>query len=102
MEEKEPQPAWTQQTSENTVFIGRKHVMNYVVACLTFLNSSKKGILKVRRRTISRTVDTVELLKRILVKDLQLKNISICIEQVAGRESKTRNVSTLELDVAKP
>jgi len=91
------------QVGENTVFIGRKPVMNYVVACLTFLNSgSKKVVLKARGQAISRAVDTVELLKRVFMKDLQLQGISIGTEQVTGSEGQTRNVSTIELAVTKP
>ena len=91
------------QVGENTVFIGRKPVMNYVVACLTFLNSgSKKVVLKARGQAISRAVDTVELLKRVFMKDLQLQRISIGTEQVTGSEGQTRNVSTIELTVTKP
>jgi len=91
------------QVRENTVFIGRKPVMNYVVACLTFLNSgSKKVVLKARGQAISRAVDTVELLRRVFMKDLQLQRISIGTEQVTGSEGQTRNVSTIELTVTKP
>jgi DNA-binding protein len=102
-EEKTMEAPKTQQVSENTVFIGRKPVMNYVIACLTFFNSgSKKVVLKARGRAISRAVDAVELLRRVFIKDLQLQSISIGTEQVTGRESQTRNVSTIELTVTKP
>jgi hypothetical protein len=30
------------KTNDNTVLIGRKPVMNYVVACMTFFNSGTK------------------------------------------------------------
>lgn len=93
----------TRRARENTVFIGRKPVMNYVTACLTFFNSgSKKVVLKARGRAISRAVDAVELLRRVFVKDLQLKTISIGTEQVTGREGQARNVSTIEITAAKP
>jgi len=102
-EEKTIEAPQTKQVGENTVFIGRKPVMNYVIACLTFFNSgSKKVVLKARGRAISRAVDAVELLRRAFVKDLQLQDISIGTEQVTGRENQTRNVSTIELTVTKP
>lgn len=91
------------QVRENTVFVGSKPVMNYVIACLTSFNSgSKKVVLKARGRAISRAVDTVELLRRVFLKDLRVQGISIGTEQVTGRESQTRSVSTIELRVAKP
>lgn len=102
-EEKPAEAPKNRPVGENTVFIGGKPVMNYVVACLTFFNSgSKKVILKARGRAISRAVDTVELLKRVFLKNLQLQGISIGTEQVTGRESQARNVSTVEITVTKP
>lgn len=87
----------------NSVFIGRKPVMNYVTACLTFFNSgSKKVVLKARGRAISRAVDTVELLRRGFVIGLQIEEISIGTEKLKGREGRTRNVSTIEIIASKP
>lgn len=44
--EKPTKTTRTPRTSENTVFIGQKPVMNYVVACLTCFNSGTKLLLK--------------------------------------------------------
>jgi DNA-binding protein len=102
-EEKTTKAPQTEQVRENTVFVGGKPVMNYVMACLTLLNSSgKKVVLKARGRAISRAVDSVELLRRVFLKDLKLQSIAIGTEQVTGREGQTRNVSTIELKVTKP
>ena len=77
-EEKTTEAPQTQQVRENTVFVGSKPVMNYVIACLTSFNSgSKKVVLKARGRAISRAVDAVELLRRVFLKDLRLQGISI-------------------------
>ncbi|MEM2148218.1 MAG: DNA-binding protein Alba [Candidatus Bathyarchaeia archaeon] len=93
----------TTQAGENTVLIGKKPIMNYVVACLTFFNSgSQKVVVKARGRAISRAVDTVELLRRAFVKDLQLKDIAIGTEEVTRNEGQKTNVSTIEITVAKP
>lgn len=93
----------TTQVSENMVLIGRKPVMNYVVACLTFFNSgAKKVVVKARGRAISRAVDTIELLRRAFVKDLQLQGISIGTEEVTRGEGQKTNVSTIEITVTKP
>jgi len=102
-EEKTTKAPQTEQVRENTVFVGSKPVMNYVMACLTSFNSgSKKVVLKARGRAISRAVDAVELLRRVFLKDLRLQGISIGTEQVTGREGQTRSVSTIELKVTKP
>ena len=88
--------------SENVVLIGRKPVMNYVVACITFFNSGGKEVtVKARGRAISRAVDTIELLRRAFVKDLEVKGINIGTEEIHQEEGGTRNISTLEITVTK-
>lgn len=90
-------------TSQNNVLIGRKPVMNYVVACLTFFNSGEKDIyVKARGRAISTAVDTVELLRRAFVKDLKLKKISIGTEELEREDGRKSNVSTIEIAITCP
>lgn len=87
---------------ENVVLIGRKPVMNYVVACITFFNAGEKQVVvKARGRAISRAVDTVELLSRGFVKDLEVKSIDIGTEEMVRAEGRRSNVSTIEITVAK-
>ena len=91
------------KTSQNNILIGRKPVMNYVVACLTFFNSGEKDIcIKARGRAISRAVDTVELLRRAFVKDLIFKKISISTEELEREDGRKSNVSTIEIAVTRP
>jgi DNA-binding protein len=89
--------------SDNFVLIGKKPVMNYVTACITFFNSGEKQIvIKARGRAISRAVDTVELLRRAFVKNLEIKNVDINTEEFFRAESNQKsNVSTIEITVAK-
>ena len=88
--------------AENAVFIGRKPVMNYVVACMTYFNAGEKAVVvKARGRAISRAVDTVELLRRAFVKGVDVKSIDIATEEVTGPEGQSRNVSSMEITLAK-
>ena len=88
--------------AENVVLIGRKPVMNYVLACITFFNSGEKEVtVKARGRAISRAVDTIELLRRAFVKNLEVKSINTGTEEIQQEEGGTRNISTLEITVAK-
>ena len=97
-------PTEVRATIENTVLIGRKPVMNYVVACLTFFNSGEANVcIKARGRAISRAVDTVELLRRAFVRDLKLNSIAIGTEEIQREEEgRISNVSTIEIDMTKP
>lgn len=102
-EEKTTPEGTTSTSGENIVLIGRKPIMNYVLACLTFFNSGARQItIKARGRAISRAVDTVELLRRAFVKDATLEKISIGTEQVERAEGQKSNVSTIEITLAKP
>ena len=99
----ERKPKEVVKTSDNVVLIGRKPVMNYVVACLTFFNSGEKNVcVKARGRAISTAVDTIELLRRAFVKDVTLKSIAIGTEEVQREEGRKSNVSTIEITMAKP
>jgi DNA-binding protein len=101
--EKPAKSAQQTQSNETTVLIGKKPVMNYVVACLTFFNSgAKKVVIKARGRAISRAVDTVELLRRAFLKDLQLQGINICTEEVTRGEGQKANVSAIEITLTRP
>ncbi|MEJ2281162.1 MAG: DNA-binding protein Alba [Candidatus Bathyarchaeota archaeon] len=89
-------------SNDNVVLIGKKPVMNYVTACITFFNSGEKQVIvKARGRAISRAVDTVELLRRAFVKDLEINFIRIDTEELFKVEGEKSNVSTIEIVVAK-
>ena len=99
---KEKAPKKEAPKADNVVLIGRKPVMNYVVACITFFNAGEKQVvIKARGRAISRAVDTVELLRRAFVKDLEIKSIEIGTEELIREEGQKSNVSTFEITVAK-
>jgi DNA-binding protein len=88
--------------SNNVVLIGKKPIMNYVTACITFFNSGEKQVVvKARGRAISRAVDTIELLRRAFVKNLKINNINISTEELFRAEGEKSNVSTIEIIVAK-
>ena len=89
--------------TDSVVLIGKKPVMNYVTACITFFNSGEQLVaVKARGRAITRAVDTVELLRRGFVKNLEIINIDISTEELLRAEGGQKsNVSTIEIIVAK-
>jgi DNA-binding protein len=96
--ESEEEPTQT----DNFVLIGKKPVMNYVTACITFFNRGEKQVIvKARGRAISKAVDTVELLRRAFVKNLEICSIGIDTEELFKIEGQKSNVSTIEIKVAK-
>jgi DNA-binding protein len=105
-EEKSSQPSKPERAQAprepNTVFIGQKPVMNYVTACLTVFNTGgKEAIIKARGNSISRAVDTVEVLRRGFIKDLVVKDIKLGTEEMMREGNRKSNVSTIEITVTK-
>ena len=87
---------------ENTVFIGKKPLMAYVLACITlFHNGAKKVVLKARGRSISRDVDVAELVRNRFVSDAKVADVKIGTETVETAENKPVNVSTIEIVLTK-
>ncbi len=87
----------------NTVFVGRKPVLNYVLACLTLLKSGESEVLvKARGRSISTAVDVVEVTKNKFVNDLKVVDISIGTERLTSPDrDQLTNVSSIEIKVTR-
>lgn len=87
----------------NTVFVGRKPVLNYVLACLTLLKSGESEVfIKARGRSISTAVDVVEVTKNRFVNDLKIVDISIGTERLTSPDrDQPTNVSSIEIKVTR-
>ena len=83
----------------NTVFIGRKPVLNYVLACMTLFKSGQEEVLvKARGRSISTAVDVVEVTRNRFMPDVKVGEINIGTEQLASQDRpQPTNVSTIEI-----
>jgi DNA-binding protein len=87
----------------NVVIIGRKPVMNYVTACLTLFNAGAKTVtVKARGQAISHAVDTIELLRRAFIKNLDVQTININTEEMTRPGEPKTNVSTIDIMISKP
>ena len=82
----------------NVIFVGRKSVMNYVLAVLLqFDAGAKKVVLKARGKAISKAVDVAEIVKRRLLENMvEIVECKIDTEDV-GEEPNIRKVSTIEI-----
>jgi DNA-binding protein len=84
----------------NSVLIGRKPVMNYVLACITLFHGGAKEVsVKARGKAISRAIDVVEVVRRRFLPDVKVARISIGTDQISPRErdNEQTNVSTIEI-----
>ncbi|MCW4032498.1 MAG: DNA-binding protein Alba [Candidatus Bathyarchaeota archaeon] len=87
----------------NTVFIGNKPIMNYVLASVTLFGTgnAKEIIFKARGRAITTAVDVAEIVKRRFMENVKITNVSIGTEEIPNQEGKTRPVSTIEINMTK-
>ena len=89
-----------QQVKENTVFVGNKPVMNYVLAVVTqFNNGAEEVAIKARGKAISRAVDTAEISLNRFLEGIVKKEIITSTEVIDTDTGKT-NVSSIEIILA--
>ncbi|MDH5390496.1 MAG: DNA-binding protein Alba [Candidatus Bathyarchaeota archaeon] len=82
-----------------TVYVGRKPLMNYVLAVLTDFNAgAEEVILKARGRALSHAVDVAEVARHRFLEGVEIGKIEIGSEEISiEEENRTRNVSTMEI-----
>jgi len=91
--------------TENTsaVLIGKKPIMNYVLACITFFHGGAKEVsIKARGRSISRAIDVAEVVRHRFLPDAKIKSISIGTDRFLPQDQEeggntATNVSTIEI-----
>ncbi|MDD1677564.1 MAG: DNA-binding protein Alba [Methanomicrobiales archaeon] len=82
---------------DNTVFVGNKPVMNYVLAVVTqFNNGAEEVAIKARGKAISRAVDTAEIALNRFLDNIAKKQIITSTEVIDTDSGKT-NVSSIEI-----
>ena len=88
-------------TETSAVLIGKKPIMNYVLACITFFHGGAKEVsIKARGKAISRAIDVAEVVRRKFLPDAKIKKITIGTDQLApqdGEGTNLTNVSTIEI-----
>jgi len=87
----------------NTIYVGKKPVMNYVLACLTQIQNGTNTItVKARGKAISRAVDVAQIVTKRFATDITVKHIALNTEQVKSTvDGVTSNVSSIEIELQK-
>jgi len=86
------------------VLIGKKPVMNYVLACITLFHSGAKEIhVKARGKSICQAIDVVEVVRRRFLPDVKIKRVGIGTDQLSRQDESTEltNVSTIEITLTR-
>ncbi|HUU75962.1 MAG TPA: DNA-binding protein Alba [Methanoregulaceae archaeon] len=86
---------------DNTVFVGNKPVMNYVLAVVTQFNNGAQDVsIKARGKAISRAVDTAEISLNRFLEGVTKKDVITATEIIDTDSGKT-NVSSIEIILSK-
>ena len=88
---------------ENTIFIGKKPLMSYVLAALRQINGDEGTlVIKARGKAISRAVDVAEILRHQFVQTAIVDEIEISTEILTSDEGRESNVSSIEIFMSVP
>jgi len=92
-----------EQADDNTVYVGSKPAMSYVLAVVTQFSEGNDTVhIKARGKAISRAVDVAEIVKSKFEEDASVENIEIDTDQIETDEGDELNVSSIQIDLAKP
>ncbi|HEX7033425.1 MAG TPA: DNA-binding protein [Nitrososphaera sp.] len=107
MSEQPSQEHVTQQTQNkegphDTIYIGKKPLMTYVTSTLIQLANQPTVTIKARGLSIGRAVDVSQItLKRMESAGYKIGDVRIGSETVQSEDGRTRNVSTIEIEIRK-
>ena len=86
--------------SRDTIFIGKKPLMAYVTSTLIQLANIPSVTIKARGMSIGRAVDVSQIISRKTENaGYSIGNIRLGSEALESQDGRTRNVSTIEIEV---
>lgn len=90
------------EEDDNTVYIGNKQAMSYVLAVVTQFSDGQDTVhVKARGKAISRAVDVVEIVRNRFVEDATVEDIKIGTDEIDTDEGDKMNVSSIQIDLNK-
>ena len=93
----------TEQEDDNTVYVGSKPAMSYVLAVVTQFSEGHETVhIKARGKAISRAVDVAEIVRDRFVEDAEIDDISIGTDEIETDEGDELNVSSIQINLTQP
>jgi DNA-binding protein len=87
---------------ENTIFVGKKPTMGYVLACVTQFQAGAQWVkLRARGQVISKAVDVAEIVRNKFIPGVQADSVLIGTEEVENEDGTKSKVSTIEITLKK-
>lgn len=91
----------TEKPKRDLVIMGVKPIMNYVVACMTLFNDGNETVrIRARGKHINKAVDTVQLLRRVFLRDLVVRKTKIGTDLLIRDDGNKAKVSIIEIVIA--
>lgn len=91
-----------EKKTRDVIFVGTKPIMTYVTATLTQLSTQPVVTIKARGQRITQAVDVSQMIvKRMNTVGYAIKDVRIASDSLLSQDGKTRNVSTIEIDITK-
>jgi|GEM_PF-1036121 len=88
--------------TSNAILVGKKPLMAYVTATLVQLANDSKVVVKARGNSIVKAVDVAQIIEnRMDSMGYKIGDTRLGTEQLQSNDGKTRNVSTIEIDIAR-
>ena len=76
--------------------------MNYVTACVTLFNSGNEEVMvRARGQAIEKAIDTVQMLRRGFLKDVNIMRINLGSEDVTRLDGTRGNISIIEITLSR-
>ncbi len=92
-----------EQEDDNTVYVGSKPAMSYVLAVVTQFSEGHETVhVKARGKAISRAVDVAEIVRDRFVEDAEIDDISIGTDEIETDEGDQLNVSSIQINLKQP
>ena len=89
-------------SEDNSVYIGKKGVMSYVLAVVTQFNAGAAEVsIKARGKSISRAVDVTEIVKNKFMNEVKVKSIETMTEELDNEDGTKANVSAINIILEK-
>ncbi|MCD6509405.1 MAG: DNA-binding protein Alba [Thermoprotei archaeon] len=90
------------ESTNNVVFVGKKAIMNYVLACVTmFHQGAKRVIIKARGKAINKAVEVARVVRENFIRGAMIENVNIGTEILTSKDGNTYSISTITIILRK-
>ena len=97
-----PKEGRPEAPERNVIFVGTKPIMTYINATLQQMASYKVVTIKARGKRITQAVDVSQMIvKRMNAVGYVVSDVRISSDSLKSQDGRERNVSTIELDIAR-